>query len=228
VVAAITNILKETRSVILSCLKTKGRMSVEEIASEVGVSKVSIRRHLELLRSDGLVEFEIERQDRGRPGHVYQLTSKAGMLFPTAYNTFALGLLKQVGAQFGERGVLRILGGQADEMIASLKKAVEGLTFDAKVKRLSALIDERGYAVILRRFKDGSYLLRQRNCPMVSVASGYSQICDEEIRIYREVLGTQVFRECRIAAGAQSCDYRILPPLYNLARATRREKRMEK
>ena len=150
------------------------------------------------------------------------------MLFPTAYNTFALGLLKQVGAQFGERGVLRVLGGQADEMIASLKKAVEGLAFDAKVKRLSALIDERGYAVILRRFKDGSYLLRQRNCPMVSVASGYGQICDEEIRIYREVLGTEVFRECRIAAGAQSCDYRILPPLQTRAHATRREKRMEK
>jgi predicted ArsR family transcriptional regulator len=203
-------------------------MSVEAIASEVGVSKVSIRRHLELLRSDGLVEFEVERQDRGRPGHVYYLTSKAGMLFPTAYNTFALGLLKEVGSQFGERGVLRILGGQADEMIASLKTAVEGLTFDAKVKRLSALINERGYAVILRRFKDGSYLLRQGNCPMVAVASSYGQICDEEIRVYREVLNTEVFRECRIAAGAQSCDYRILPPPQESSRTARREKRMEK
>jgi predicted ArsR family transcriptional regulator len=219
VVAAISNILKETRSGILSCLKTRGRMSVEEIASEIGVSKVSIRRHLDLLRSDGLVEFEIERQDRGRPGHIYRLTSKAGMLYPTAYSAFALGLLKQVGSQFGERGLLRVLSGQADEMIASLKPAVEGLAFDAKVKRLSALINERGYAVILRRLKDGSYLLRQRNCPMIAVATVNNQICNEEIRVYREVLGVEVFRECRIAAGAQSCDYRILPPLDKLKRA---------
>ena len=220
--AAIANILKETRSGILNCLKTRGRMSVEEIASEIGMSKVSIRRHLELLRSDGLIEYKIERQDRGRPGHVYYLTNKAEMLFPTRYNTFALGLLKQVGAHFGERGVLKILCGQADEMIASLKREVDGLTFDAKVKRLSALINDRGYDVRIRRLKDGSYLLKQRNCPMIAVATEHNQICHEELRVYREVLGTEVFRECRIAAGAQSCDYRILPP------SPRHEREMEK
>ncbi|MCI0487487.1 MAG: ArsR family transcriptional regulator [Blastocatellia bacterium] len=212
VVAAITNILKETRSEILARLRTKKRMTVEEIASAVGVSKVSIRRHLDLLRRDGLVEFDVERHDRGRPGHVYYLTDKAEILFPTGYNTFALNVLRQVKTMFGEPAVARIFCEQADDLIASLKPRLEGLGFDERVKKLCSLVNERGYDITFRRLQDGSYLVKQRNCPMVAVAASYDQICNEELRLYRELLETDVFRECRIAAGSQSCDYRIFPP----------------
>lgn len=190
-------------------------MTVEEIAVAIGVSKVSIRRHLDLLRKDGLVAFEIKRHDRGRPGHVYYLTSKAELLFPTGYNTFALNLLKQVTLQYGARAVTVVLGGQADELIALLKPQLEGLAFDAKVKKFSRLINERGYDVVIRKLQDGSYLVKQQNCPMIAVATSYNQICQEELRVYQEVLGAEVLRDCLISAGAQSCDYRILPPAHN-------------
>lgn len=188
-------------------------MTVEEIAAAIGVSKVSIRRHLDLLRKDGLVAFEIKRHDRGRPGHVYYLTSKAEMLFPTGYNTFALNLLKQVSVQFGLPAVTQVLGGQADDLIALLKPQLDGLAFDAKVKKFGHLINERGYDVVIRRLQDGSYLVRQQNCPMVAVATSYNQICHEELRAYQEILDAEVFRDCLISLGARSCDYRILPPL---------------
>lgn len=212
VVAAISNILKETRSEILSRLKTKGRMKVEEIAATVGVSKVSVRRHLDLLQRDGLVEFEVERQDRGRPGYVYYLTEKAEMLFPTGYNTFALNVLNQVRVIFGEVAVSNVFCGLANDLVTSLKPKLEGLSFDKKVKKLCSLMNERGYDITLRKLQDGSYLLKQRNCPMVAVATSYDQICNEELRTYKELLEVNILRECRIAAGAVSCDYRIFPP----------------
>lgn len=211
-VAAITNILKETRSEILTRLKLEGRMSVEAVASALGVSKVSIRRHLDILRSDGLVEFDVERQERGRPVHVYYLTDRAQILFPTGYNRFALDVLRQVKVLFGEPAVSKVFCNQADDLISSFKPKLEGLGFDDRVEKLCLLVNERGYDIVLRKMPDGSYLLRQRNCPMVAVATAYDQICNEEMRFYRELLGTEIFRECRIAAGSQSCDYRILPP----------------
>lgn len=211
-VAAISNILKETRSEILLCLKKKGRMSVEELASVLGVSKVSVRRHLDLLSRDMLVAFDIERQDRGRPGHIYFLTGKAEMLFPTGYSTFALKVLNQVKANFGETGISKVFCGQANDLIDSLKPELDGLDFGDRIEKLVSLINERGYDITTCRLDDGSYLIKQRNCPIVKVAAEYSQVCSEELRVYREVLGTEIHRECRIAAGAQSCDYIILPP----------------
>jgi len=212
VVAAISNILKETRSEILLCLKKKGRMRVEELASILGVSKVSVRRHLDLLSRDMLVAFDTERQDRGRPGHIYFLTGKAEMLFPTGYSSFALKVLNQVKTNFGETGVSKVFCGQADDLIDSLKPELEGLDFGHRIEKLVSLINERGYDITTCRLDDGSYLIKQRNCPIVKVAAEYSQVCSEELRVYREVLGTEIHRECRIAAGAQSCDYIIFPP----------------
>jgi predicted ArsR family transcriptional regulator len=212
VAATIVNILKQTRSEILNCLKAKRRMSVEDLASRLGVSKVGVRRHLDLLRRDGLIEFEIEHQHRGRPIHIYFLTDKAELLFPNCYDEYALGVLKQVRTLYGERGVFRVIAGVADDLIASLRPRLEGLDFDRKVKRLASLINERGFDVMLRKLPDGSYLMRQRNCPMLAVASAHVQVCNEELRLYRQLLGTDVFRECRIASGAGSCDYRVLPP----------------
>lgn len=211
-VAAISNLLKETRSEILLCLKKKGRMSVEELANILGVSKVSVRRHLDLLSRDRLVAFEVERHDRGRPGHIYFLTGKAEILFPTGYSAFALKVLNQVRTNFGEPGVSKVFSGQADDLIDSLKPELEGLNFNERIEKLVSLINERGYDIATCRLDDGSYIIKQRNCPIVKVASEFSQVCSEELRVYREVLGTEIHRECRIAAGAQSCDYVILPP----------------
>ena len=211
-VASISNILKETRSEILHVLKTEGRMSVDGIACAVGVSKVGIRRHLDLLSRDGLISFETEQRERGRPGRVYFLTDKAELLFPNSYKSLALGVIQKVGLEFGQQAVSTVLRKQSDDVSNGLKPAMNGLSFDKRVKRLSILVDERGYNVSVRRMRDGSYLWKQRNCPLLAVANVYCQLCDEELRIYRDLLDTEVVRDCRIAAGAKSCDYRISPP----------------
>ncbi|MEW6208294.1 MAG: ArsR family transcriptional regulator [Acidobacteriota bacterium] len=210
--SAITNILKETRCEILGCLKSRGRLSVDQIAASIGISKVCVRRHLALLSRDGLVGYQIQKPARGRPGHLYHLTDKAAILFPTAYSNFALELLKQVRNLFGPSAVSKILTNQADETIRTIKPKIEGLGFDEKVRRLFSIVNERGYDVTIRKLKDGSYLIKQRNCPTPQIAASHQQICEEELRVYRELLGVELIRECRIVAGAQSCDYRIFPP----------------
>lgn len=210
-VAEIASILKETRSEILNCLKASGRLSVGEIAEAIGVSKVCVRRHLDLLNRGGLVGYEIVKADRGRPGFVYYLNEKSSLLYPTSYDSFALGLLKNVREMFGSDAVSRLINGHCNDNIKLMKSELEGLGFKEKVKRLSSLLNDRGYATSVRRLRDGSYLIEQHNCPMVALATLYEQFCNEELRLYKELLGVEVIRECRIAAGARSCNYRVFP-----------------
>jgi predicted ArsR family transcriptional regulator len=211
-VASIAHILKPKRSEILGCLKARGRVAVDEIASAVGGSRVGIRRHLALLSRDGLVSFEVERRERGRPSHVYFLTEKAELLFPTSYDAFALDLIRTVNGLFGRQAVTRVIRAQAHALATTLKPALRELGFDERVKTLAAIVDERGYNVAVRRLRDGSYSWKQRNCPLITVANAYCQVCDEELRLYNRLLGTEVVRDCRMSAGARTCDFKILQP----------------
>ncbi len=220
-VAAVENILKQSRSAIIDLLKVNGVMSVEQLARTLEVSKVCVRRHLGLLESDGLVAFEEERHERGRPRFIYRLTEKARCLFPQIYDEFAKEVLIQLQRQFGAEALQRVLRSRADELIGQLKEMLSGHEFDERVKRLTKAINAKGYLADVRRMKDGAYRLRQRNCPTESVAVAYPQVCEEELRVYREVLGCEVVRACRIADGERTCEFRITAPkLTQISRET--------
>jgi predicted ArsR family transcriptional regulator len=211
-VAAVENILKESRSAIIELLKINGAMSVEQLADELRVSKVCIRRHLNLLESDGLISFEEEHRRRGRPRFIYRLTDKARCLFPQTYDEFAKEVLLQIQCQYGDEGLRRVFSARADALITQMKDELRDLGFDDRVRCLARIINKKGYLADVRRLKDGAYRLRQRNCPTESVAVAYPHVCDEEVRVYSESLGCAVVRECRIADGSRVCEFRIAPP----------------
>ncbi len=208
--SAVEHILKQSRSAIIDLLKIKGAMSVEQLAQKLEVSKVCVRRHLDLLESDGLVAFEEERHERGRPRFIYRLTEKARCLFPQIYDEFAKEVLVQIERHLGDDALQHVLGARADDLILDLKERLRGQDFDERVKNLTKAISAKGYLADARKMKDGSYRLRQRNCPTESVAIAYPQVCEEELRVYREALGCEVVRECRIADGARTCEFRIV------------------
>jgi predicted ArsR family transcriptional regulator len=184
----------------------------DELASQLGVSKQCVRKHLDVLERDGYVEHNRERGERGRPAHVYRLTAKADQLFPKRYDLFAKAVLQQIGAVWGTRGLNTVFCGCANEMIGRLRPQLENLGFDARVRRLAELLVEEGYEAEVERLADGSYLLTEWNCPLTEVARDYRQVCERELEVYRELLGTEVFRESRIMGGASRCAYRVLKP----------------
>jgi predicted ArsR family transcriptional regulator len=204
--------VSESRGRVVHLLRAHGGLGADELAAELGVSKQCVRKHLDLLERDGYVEHAPERKERGRPAHRYRLTLKAEELFPKRYDLFARAVLRQVGAVWGERGLNAVFCGCADEMVARLRPALVGLGFDARVARLTEGLRELGYEAEAEKLPDGSYLLTEWNCPQAEVAREYRQLCDRELLVYRELLGAEVFREARIAAGASRCAYRVLRP----------------
>ena len=211
-VAVIKNGLGASREEIVHQLRARGGVSADELSASLGVSKQCVRKHLEVLEREGYVEHAPERGERGRPAHVFRLTSKAEELFPKRYDLFAKAVLRQIGEVWGERGLNTILCGCAGEMVGGLRPQLERLGFDARVRRLTELLGEMGYEAESERLEDGSYMLTEWNCPQPELAREYRQLCDQELIVYRELLGTEVFRESRIAGGATRCAYRVMRP----------------
>jgi len=211
-VATSRNVLGASREEIVQQLRARGASGADELAEALGVTKQCVRKHLDVLERDGYVQHTGERKERGRPAHVYRLTPKAETLFPKRYDLFAKAVLQQINTVWGERGLNTVFCGCANEMIGRLGPQLEGLAFDARVVRLAELLDDEGYEAEVEKLEDGSYLLTEWNCPMTDVARDYRQVCERELEVYRELLGTQVFRESRIVGGASRCAYRVLKP----------------
>jgi len=219
VVATIEHVLKRTRTAILNRLRSDRRLTVEDLAASVGVSKVCIRRHLNLLERDHLIAYDVERRDRGRPLHVYYLTSKSESLFPTGYAAFARGMLKQVGRRFGEPAVAAIIAGWTEEGIDEFHSELADQNGEQRIHSFVSLLNRNGYEAETRVLENGDYVIEQRNCPMLTLAREHQQICDEELRLYRSSLGVEVKRECRIVNGSSCCTYKVFlskaaPPVH--------------
>jgi predicted ArsR family transcriptional regulator len=54
---------------------------------------------------------------------------------------------------------------------------------------------------------DGSYVITVHNCPVDCVARQYTQICVQELELYRELLGVPLERDHTIAEGDLFCRY---------------------
>jgi predicted ArsR family transcriptional regulator len=212
VVAILKTGLGASRAGVVQHLRARGASGADELAVALGVTKQCVRKHLDALEREGYVEHAPARGDRGRPAHVFRLTPKAEELFPKRYDLFARSVLRQIGEVWGERGLNAVFCGCATEMLSGLRPQLEGLSFDARVGRLTELLRETGYEAEAERLDDGSYLLTEWNCPQAELAREYRQLCDQELTVYRELLGAEVFRESRIAGGASRCSYRVLRP----------------
>ncbi|HEX8502624.1 MAG TPA: HTH domain-containing protein [Pyrinomonadaceae bacterium] len=212
-VAILKSGLGASREGVVRQLRARGASGADELAEALGVTRQCVRKHLDVLERDGYVEHAPARGDRGRPAHVFRLTPKAEELFPKRYDLFARSVLRQIGEVWGERGLNAVFCGCATEMAGELRPQLEGLGFDARIRRLTELLRETGYEAEVERLADGSYLLTEWNCPQAELAREYRQLCDQELTVYRELLGAEVFRESRIAGGASRCAYRILRPM---------------
>ena len=93
--------MQATRQRILEILKDRNTATVEELAHDLGLTPVTIRHHLDILRSEGLVQApQVKRRDTpGRPQHVYGLTEAADAYFPKNYAGFTDMMLHEMRDQ---------------------------------------------------------------------------------------------------------------------------------
>ncbi len=210
--ASFTNTLGDSREGIVSLLRAQGGVDADQMALSLGVSKQCVRKHLDVLERDGYVEHAAERRERGRPANIYRLTSKAEELFPKRYDIFARGVLQQITAIWGNQGLDRVFCGCADQMVRDFRPQLAGLELEARVKKLAELLSEAGYEAESQALPDGSFVLTEWNCPTADVAREYTQLCDRELEVYRDLLETQIVRESRIIRGASRCVYHVLKP----------------
>jgi len=199
-----------TRNSIVLLLKKNGAgMSIDELSRHIDITPMGIRQHLLALEKKDLVTYTVRKRGIGRPGFVYMLTEKANELFPTKYDEFVLGILRDIARYEGPEKVDQVFGWWRKRML-QLKGEVlaDRLSREDALNRFKGMLEEDGHLVELSG-NNGHYHLKQYHCPVRKIAREFDQVCKHELQLYRELFGKDVTREHSVSEGAPACLYLI-------------------
>ena len=201
--------MQATRQRILELLQDARILTVEELAAKLGLTPVTVRHHLDILKSEGLVEVpEVRRRDApGRPQYTFQLTSAALAFFPKNYQSFTNLMLTEISASMPPEQMEHILDNVAARMAA--EAAIPGPDAPSE-QRLQAAVDylnSRGYVAEWAREPDGAYILRTHNCPYHEVSRQHTELCSMDLKLVGQLLGAEPARRERLSAGGSCCSY---------------------
>ncbi len=205
--------MQSTRQAILQYLKKNGQATVDELASVLGLTAVTIRHHLDIMRSENLVGDPIVRHrvSRGRPQYVFALTDEASVHFPKNYDDLAAKVLDEVKAQIGGQVVNVIFEGVAARLSADAPRPVPGEPLAARLDRAVEFLNARGYVAHWERTPDGC-VLHTCNCPYEALADQHPELCNMDLVLVGNLLGAVPRRQSRLAEGGASCAYLVGEP----------------
>jgi len=199
---------ESTSRAILNLLKRSGGMTAEELAEQLGVSAMAVRKHLAVLRASGLVSFTYRRQPVGRPAQVFSLTEAGHEHFPKSYDRLASELLVQVAQSEGTGKVQTILSEQCRRLAEEVEQRLAGKDLGERVQEVAKILDERGYMCEWQPCEQG-YLIVEHNCAIERVAKQFPQCCEAELNLILELLNAQVSRTRHYVGGDPVCAYLV-------------------
>ncbi|GAB4430561.1 MAG: hypothetical protein Kow0031_11450 [Anaerolineae bacterium] len=200
-----------TRRKILNLLKENGQMTADELAEYLGISSVAVRRHLTKLESDQLVAYDEVQRGMGRPSFVYRLGEAASSYFPRRYEELATDVLETITEMYGMDAVDAIFRVRAEQLIKIYRHQVNGHTLEERLDQLTNLREADGYMSTWEQNRDGTFILREANCPIIHVAEGCGSACDYDQILLQDVLGAEVERKGHLARGDGACVYHVKP-----------------
>ncbi len=199
-----------TRNMIVLHLKKNGGMSIDELSKVIDITPMGIRQHLIALEKKGLVTYVPKRRGIGRPGFVYMLTDAADGLFPSSYDEFALGLLREIRDHEGAEKIDRIFGWRREQLFRDYSAALANKDdLGDLLPSLKGLLESKGYFVEVLT-SGNQCRLKQYHCPVNRIAAEFRDVCRHELQLYRELINRNVTREQSMTEGASSCIY-IIP-----------------
>lgn len=198
-----------TRETVVHLLLADGPLTAVALAERIGLSPAAIRRHLDQLLAEGAIigrEANTQgRRGRGRPARAYLLTDLGRARLPHAYDSLAVQSLEFLAETTGPEAVTAFARRRAQGLVAGVRQELEDAAdVPAKVEVLARAMTGAGFAASVRQVGVGEELC-QHHCPVAHVATRFPQLCEEEMTVITEALGTYAQRLATIARGDSFC-----------------------
>ena len=197
-----------TRGHIVTLLRG-GQRSVDELATELGLTDNAVRAHLVILLREQLVEVIGVRREGGvgKPASVYAIAPGAQPLFSRAYSPLLAALLAELRTHKTPDAMKRLLQ-RVGHRMAPPEPAIGSL--ETRVRAGSNLLNELGGSTEVAREGDG-FVIRGHGCPLSEAVVACPETCRAVEQLLTDVTGARVVESCD-RDGPPNCQFRVPTP----------------
>ncbi len=205
--------MKGTREQVLDLLRQHGELTIAELSQKLDIAAPAVRRHLDILASESLVDYRSVKQVTGRPYFAYRLTDSARERTANGYPRLVERLLREASALDDGDGAGRhlletLLERMSDHIAAEHRSQITGSTLIERVASLVKAMADEGILDDFEIREDGVHLINT-SCPHRRAALTSAGLCRSEQRAISSLLGTPVEQISRIVDGQPRCEYII-------------------
>jgi predicted ArsR family transcriptional regulator len=167
--------------------------TVDELASEIGLTLNGVRAQLSGLERDGLVARIGVRHvgEVGKPPSIYALTQRAEAELSAAYQPALLALVESLRESVG-----------CDQLLAHLSAAGQRLGAEVQATTAVGILERLGARARSTSLPDGGERVEGASCPLAVAVAGEPATCE----LVRSMLATGLDREVTIR-----CNYETRP-----------------
>jgi predicted ArsR family transcriptional regulator len=210
-----------TRGRIARLILENGPATAAGLSDRLGLTPAAVRRHLDNLLADGMIEPRVARsygsRRRGRPARMFAITDAGRSVFEHAYDDLASSALRFIAETAGPEAIARFARQQVAEWERRYRPAVEAAEPGERVRALAEALTADGYAACATPTPSQNTTqnqtpapgrgeqLCQHHCPVAHVAEQYPELCEAETEAFGRLLGTPVQRLATIAHGDGIC-----------------------
>ncbi|WP_411345898.1 helix-turn-helix transcriptional regulator [Paenibacillus sp. WLX1005] len=194
-----------TRRSIMMILKTSGPASVSDLARQLNITEMAVRRHIQTLEQEGLLLAETIKIPTGRPYLRFRLSEQAAEHFPHNYHQLTLDLLDELD----EASIQRIFEGRKQKLLDRYTPLMEQQSLRERVAALAEIQHSGGYMASYEEQGQDEYTIYEYNCPINRVADQHQIACQCEQELFEQLLDAQVTRTECIAKGGRCCIYQV-------------------
>jgi predicted ArsR family transcriptional regulator len=195
-----------------------GPSTAATLGGRLGLTPAAIRRHLDNLIAEGMVETRTARtygnRGRGRPAKLFVITDAGRSAFEHAYDGLASSALRFIAERMGQQAVAEFARERVAELERRYAPVVAHGELAARVQALAQALNADGYAASVRPApaiaaaageRTQGKQVCQHHCPVAHVAAEFPQLCEAETEAFGRLLGTPVQRLATIAHGDGVC-----------------------
>src|SRR5690242_17996010 len=164
-------------------LRHKNGLTVDQLGTQLQVTRNAVRQHLATLLNDGLVQAGESKATKGRPTQLYVLSEKGRELFPRQYSWLAQLMVDSVKQETGADGLRKRLNAMGAKVGAQLRAQHPGLkTRQDKVLKLAELMEGLGYSTAGTTVLDPS-VISADNCVFHDMAQKDPEVCQFDLAL---------------------------------------------
>ena len=200
-----------TRARVARLILENGPVTAAALGTTLGLTPAAVRRHLDHLLQDGMIEARMARvygnRGRGRPAKVFAITDAGRSAFEHAYDDLATSALRFLAERAGPAAVAEFARRQVADLERRYQPVVAAAPLAGRVRALAQALSADGYAASASAGPGpvAGEQLCQHHCPVAHVAAEYPQLCEAETEAFGRLLGTPVQRLATIAHGDGIC-----------------------